>query len=75
MKVGQRLRIVNSGGKGRIAIINDKIIGIDWARHDADGAYDEYELSHIEGLVKIGTLELYNELPPKNPNLLFKGRK
>jgi len=89
MEVGQILRINSTGGIGRIAAIDgsDGTININWEKHDATyhgpkyyRYHDtiKYELTHIEELVRIGTLRLMEDdkLSSENPNLLFKrGRK
>lgn len=77
MKVGQTLYINSSGSRGSIAAINKStsVICVVWTDHGEYSRTITYGLSHLEDLIKIGTLKVYDELPSKNPNLLFKEKK
>ena len=78
MKVGQTIRIRVNGAKGHIISIDDHSIEIAWEKDNNAIDYGErikYDLPHIEDLVKTGVILIYDELPKKDPNLLFKRKK
>ena len=80
IEVGQIIRVRITSTEGRVIIIDKyrNLIDIDWKRSNGGSRYNEttrYDLPHIESLLKLGTLILLDDLPVKNPNLLFKRRK
>ena len=80
MRIGQIYRSAKNGNKARITLLDKKndTVEIEWFWVDGGPCPKDktaWPLSSIEELVKKGDIQIYDDLPNKDPNALFMKEK